>query len=84
MGDEETRSPAEAEQGQSFGELQSYVPQDILDVSLPIVVRGYDRRTVDAQRVNRVIAELKGEEFAAGGCQARARTGREGSTGHPA
>jgi DivIVA domain-containing protein len=59
----EKRSPAEADQGQgqSFGELQYYVPQDILDVSFPVAVRGYDRRAVDAyiKRVNRVIAELK-------------------------
>jgi DivIVA domain-containing protein len=49
------------EQEQSFGELQFYVPQDILDVSFPVSVRGYDRRAVDAyiKRVNRVIAELK-------------------------
>ena len=57
----EKRSPTEAEQVQSFGELQYYVPQDILDVSFPASVRGYDRRAVDAyiKRVNRVIAELK-------------------------
>jgi DivIVA domain-containing protein len=44
-----------------FGDLQFYVPQDILDVSFPVAVRGYDRRAVDAyiKRVNRVIAELK-------------------------
>jgi DivIVA domain-containing protein len=37
------------------------VPQDILDVSFPVAVRGYDRRAVDAyiKRINRVIAELK-------------------------
>jgi DivIVA domain-containing protein len=52
---------SEEGQGQSFGELQYYVPQDILDVSFPVAVRGYDRRAVDAyvKRVNRVIAELK-------------------------
>jgi DivIVA domain-containing protein len=59
----EKRSPAEADQAQEqrFGELQYYVPQDILDVSFPVAVRGYDRRAVDAyiKRVNRVIAELK-------------------------
>ena len=56
----EKRSPTEADQGQSFRELQHYVPQDILDVSFPVAVRGYDRRAVDAhiKRVNRVIAEL--------------------------
>jgi DivIVA domain-containing protein len=52
---------SEEGQGQSFGELQFYVPQDILDVSFPVAVRGYDRGAVDAyiKRVNRVIAELK-------------------------
>jgi DivIVA domain-containing protein len=57
----EKRTPTEADQVQSFGELQYYVPQDILDVSFPASVRGYDRRAVDAyiKRVNRVIAELK-------------------------
>src|SRR5436190_5420463 len=38
----------DGEQGQSFGELQYYVPQDILDVSFAVAVRGYDRRAVDA------------------------------------
>jgi DivIVA domain-containing protein len=54
-------SPPAREQEHGFGELQYYVPQDILDVSFPVSVRGYDRRAVDAhiQRVNRVIAELK-------------------------
>jgi DivIVA domain-containing protein len=61
--EKEKRSPTDADQGQgqSFGDLQYYVPQDILDVSFPVAVRGYDRRAVDAyiKRVNRVIAELK-------------------------
>jgi DivIVA domain-containing protein len=54
-------SPAAPEQKQSFGALRHYVPQDILDISFPVSVRGYDRRAVDAyiERVNRVIAELK-------------------------
>jgi DivIVA domain-containing protein len=54
-------SPAAPEQEHGFGDLQSYVPQDILDVSFPVSVRGYERRAVDAhiERVNRVIAELK-------------------------
>jgi DivIVA domain-containing protein len=54
-------SPAAPEQEHGFGELRHYVPQDILDVSFPVSVRGYDRRAVDAyiKRVNRVIAELK-------------------------
>jgi DivIVA domain-containing protein len=60
--EKEQRSPTEAErQRQGFGELQYYVPQDILDVSFPVSVRGYDRRAVDTyiKRDNRVIAELK-------------------------
>jgi DivIVA domain-containing protein len=59
-GELETRSPAGAfEHG--FRELGHYVPRDLLDVSFPIAVRGYDRRAVDAhiERVNQVIAELK-------------------------
>jgi DivIVA domain-containing protein len=45
----------------AFGSLLSDVPTDIRDVSFPTVVRGYDRREVDAyvERVNRVIAELE-------------------------
>ena len=52
-------SSEEREQG--FGELRHYVPADILDVSFPFSVRGYDRKAVDAyvRRVNRAIAELK-------------------------
>jgi DivIVA domain-containing protein len=54
-------SAAEGADGQGFVNLQYYVPQDVLDVSFPVAVRGYDRRHVDAyiKRVNRVIAELK-------------------------
>jgi DivIVA domain-containing protein len=64
MTDERDKSsPTEADhrQGQSFGDLKYYVPPDILDVSFPVAVRGYDRRAVDVyiERVNRVIAELK-------------------------
>ncbi len=57
----EKHSPAAPKQKQSFGALRHYVPQDILDVSFPASVRGYDRRAVDAyiERVNREIAELK-------------------------
>ncbi len=53
-------SPGAPEQGRSF-ELRHYVPADILNVSFPVSVRGYDRRAVDTyiKRVNRVIAELK-------------------------
>jgi DivIVA domain-containing protein len=45
----------------AYGSLLSGVPSDIRDVSFPSVVRGYDRREVDAyvERVNRVIAELE-------------------------
>src|SRR5438094_992219 len=53
----------EPEQGQehAFGELRHYVPAEILNVSFPGAVRGYDRRAVDAhiKRVNRLIAEVK-------------------------
>jgi DivIVA domain-containing protein len=62
---EETEKLSSATEGpgqeQSFGDLRFYVPQDLLDVSFPVAVRGYDRRAVDAyiERVNRVIAELK-------------------------
>jgi DivIVA domain-containing protein len=54
-------SPALPEQAHGFGELRAYVPADLLDVSFPVSVRGYERRAVDAyiERVNRVIAELK-------------------------
>jgi len=50
-----------ARQEHHFFELRHYVPQEILDVSFPVAVRGYDRAAVDAyvKRVNRVIAELK-------------------------
>jgi DivIVA domain-containing protein len=57
----EKHSPDAPDPEQGFGELRHYVPQDLLDVSFPVSVRGYDRRAVDAyiERVNRVIAELK-------------------------
>jgi DivIVA domain-containing protein len=57
----EKLSPAELEQEGGFGDLRPYVPQDIINVSFPVSVRGYDRRAVDAyiKRVNRAIAELK-------------------------
>lgn len=44
-----------------FRDVRHYVPRDIVDVSFPVGVRGYDRQAVDAyvKRVNRVIAELK-------------------------
>src|SRR6266550_4151108 len=51
----------EPDQEQAFGELRHYVPAEILNVSFPAAVRGYDRRAVDAhiKRVNRLIAEIK-------------------------
>jgi DivIVA domain-containing protein len=59
----EQAAPAAGDGGQEqgFANLQHYVPQDLLDVSFPVAVRGYDRRAVEAyvKRVNRVIAELK-------------------------
>jgi uncharacterized protein YoxC len=59
--DMERHPPAAAEGERGFGDLRQYVPRDMLDVSFPISVRGYDRRAVDAyiKRANRVIAELK-------------------------
>src|SRR5207244_7387080 len=59
--DERTKHSPAPEQEHRFSELRHYVPADILDVSFPVSVRGYDRRAVDAyiKRVNRVIAELK-------------------------
>jgi DivIVA domain-containing protein len=58
-GDKHPPAPAGREHG--FGDLRHYVPRDILDVSFPVSVRGYDRQAVEAyiKRVNRVIAELK-------------------------
>lgn len=57
MADQESRRIDRRE----TGDLRHYVPQEILDVSFPFAVRGYDRAAVDAyvRRVNRVIAELK-------------------------
>jgi DivIVA domain-containing protein len=51
----------ESEQEHAFGELRNYVPAEILNVSFPAAVRGYDRQAVDAhiKRVNRLIAEIK-------------------------
>ena len=56
----ERRAPEAQEGGRSF-QLRHYVPADLLNVSFPLSVRGYDRAAVDAyiKRVNRVIAELK-------------------------
>jgi DivIVA domain-containing protein len=51
----------EREQEHSFGELRHYVPAEILNVSFPAAVRGYDRHAVDAhiKHVNRLLAEMK-------------------------
>jgi DivIVA domain-containing protein len=59
--DESEPSRAAQEQEQRFADLRHHVPADILDVSFPVSVRGYDRQSVDAylDRVNHVIAELK-------------------------
>ena len=56
---DESASAAEPRPG--FGELRHYVPPELLNVSFPVSVRGYDRGAVEAyvKRVNRVIAELK-------------------------
>ena len=56
--DESAQAP---EQPSGFGELRHYVPPELLNVSFPVAVRGYDRAAVEAyvKRVNRVIAELK-------------------------
>jgi cell division septum initiation protein DivIVA len=53
--------PGGPEQSRGFGELRTYVPREVRDVSFPIAVRGYERRVVDAyvKRVNTVIAELE-------------------------
>jgi DivIVA domain-containing protein len=44
-----------------FREPRHDVPPDLLNVSFPVAMRGYDREAVEAyvKRVNRVIAELK-------------------------
>src|SRR5207248_9419285 len=54
-------SPAAPVTEHELGHLRQYVPGDLLDVSFPVSVRGYERGAVDAyiRRVNRVIAELK-------------------------
>jgi DivIVA domain-containing protein len=47
--------------GAPFGELRHYVPADILNVSFPSSVRGYDRRAVDAylKRVNQRVTATR-------------------------
>jgi DivIVA domain-containing protein len=61
VGEKEQPPPAAPDEERGSVDPRSYVPRDILDVSFPVSVRGYDRRAVDAyiKRVNRVIAEIK-------------------------
>jgi DivIVA domain-containing protein len=65
MVDQESSRPDSERSGgkakPSFKDVRHYVPQDVLDVSFPAAVRGYDRHAVEAyvKRVNRVIAEIK-------------------------
>jgi cell division septum initiation protein DivIVA len=56
---EASRSAPEPQQ--TFSDLRHYVPAELLDVSFPVSVRGYDRGAVESyvKRVNRVIAQLK-------------------------
>jgi DivIVA domain-containing protein len=54
--------PVSAPESQpGFREPRHHVPADLLNVSFPVAMRGYDRDAVEAyvKRVNRVIAELK-------------------------
>jgi DivIVA domain-containing protein len=59
--DREEQASGAPKRERGFGDLRHYVPADILNISFPVSVRGYDRRAVEAyvKRVNRVIAELK-------------------------
>jgi DivIVA domain-containing protein len=59
QGNDPNAGDQEHEQG--FGDVGDYVPTEILNVSFPGAVRGYDRQAVDAhlKRVNRLIAETK-------------------------
>jgi DivIVA domain-containing protein len=51
----------EEQQERAFPDFRDHVPAEILNISFPAAVRGYDRGAVDAyvQRVNRLIAEIK-------------------------
>jgi DivIVA domain-containing protein len=57
----DTEQDQEQERESAFADFRDYVPTEILNVSFPAAVRGYDRGAVDAyvKRVNRVIAEIK-------------------------
>jgi DivIVA domain-containing protein len=59
--DEPNGGEQEQEQEHAFAELRDYVPAEILNISFPAAVRGYDRGAVDTyvKRVNRLIAEIK-------------------------
>jgi DivIVA domain-containing protein len=54
-------SESEQEQEPAFADFRDYVPTELLNISFPAAVRGYDRSAVDVyvKRVNRVIAEIK-------------------------
>ena len=58
---EDESRPPEQDAAPSAARVRDYVPRELLDVSFPVSVRGYDRGVVDAyvQRVNRIIAELR-------------------------
>jgi hypothetical protein len=45
-------SPVASEAEHELGHLQQYVPGDLLDVSFPVSVRGYERGAVDACRLD--------------------------------
>lgn len=57
----ETEQQEQEEQERAFADFRDYVPADILNISFPAAVRGYDRGAVDAyvKRVSRLIAEIK-------------------------
>jgi DivIVA domain-containing protein len=57
----ESEQEHEQEQEPAFADFRDYVPTELLNVSFPAAVRGYDRGAVDVyvKRVNRVIAEVK-------------------------
>jgi DivIVA domain-containing protein len=59
--DQETEQEQETEEERVFADFRDYVPAELLNVSFPAAVRGYDRGAVDAyvKRMNRLIAEIK-------------------------
>jgi DivIVA domain-containing protein len=56
-----TEQQEQEDQERAFADLRDHVPADILNISFPGAVRGYDRAAVDAyvKRVSRLIAEIK-------------------------